>query len=612
MDTKKSKNEKPKYNLWQNSGYMIMLAWKKQKSVIWLCLILAALAVITSLVGLFITPTILGQIESTVPIGKLITTIIIFAVILMVVNAANSYFNTNTLFGRVNVRINLVSMIHEKFMTMSYPNTEDQGIKKKLDKAIMSVSANSEATEAIWDTLTDLLKNISGFIIYLILLVSINPIIIAIVLVTTVTGFFINKHINSWGYRHRDEEAEYSRRMNYISEKAKDYHIAKDIRIFGMRGWLEDVYNSTFRLYQAFIIRGEKVYIWGNVVDMLLTLMRNGIAYLYLVNMVLYNDLSASQFLLFFSAIGGFTSWMSGILSGFSTLHRQSLDISALREFLEYPELFLFENGTVLQPDVSKPYEIELRNVSFRYPEAEKDTLKNINLTIKAGEKLSVVGLNGAGKTTLVKLICGFYDPTDGEVLLNGVNIKKYNRRDYYTLFSAVFQDFSLLAATIAGNISQANDNIHMEKVIDCAEKAGLAEKINCLPDKYEAYIGKEVYENGIELSGGETQRLMLARALYKNAPVIILDEPTAALDPIAESDIYNKYNELTEGRTSVYISHRLASARFCDRIILIDKNVISEEGNHDSLIARKGKYSELFELQSRYYREGGAENEEK
>ena len=611
IKAKKEKEPKPKYNLWQNSAYMMSLAWVKNKRVLSLCVILAMMAVISSLLGLLITPTILGAVETAVPLGQLIKIILLFAAGLMLTNTVNSYVSTNTLFGRIEVRCILVSKINEKISTTSYPNTEDQDVRKKLDKAGMAVNGNNQATEAIWNTLTNLLTNIAGFIIYLILLSSLEPWIIALVLATTVTGFFINKHINGWGYRHRDEEAEYSRRMNYISDKAGDYTLAKDIRIFGLRSWLCDMYESSLNLYQAFIARGERVYIWGNVIDIILSFARNGVAYLYLINLVLSEGLPASQFLLYFAAVGGFTGWVSGILSGFATLHTQSLDISAVREFLEYPEPFKFEDGESIEPDMSKNYQIELRNVSFRYSGADNDTLKNINLIIKPGEKLAVVGLNGAGKTTLVKLICGFYDPTQGEILMNGENIQKYNRQDYYKHFSAVFQNFSILATTIAENISQTVDSADIEKMRDCAEKSGLLTKIDNLPHKYDTHITKEVYEDGIEFSGGETQRLMLARALYKDAPLIILDEPTAALDPIAESDMYNKYNDLAGGRTSLYISHRLASTRFCDRIIFIDNGLITEEGTHDALIRQSGKYAELFEIQSHYYREGVVENEE-
>lgn len=222
-----------------------------------------------------------------------------------------------------------------------------------------------------------------------------------------------------------------------------------------------------------------------------------------------------------------------------------------------------------------------------------------------------MVGLNGAGKTTLVKLICGLYDPTEGQVLLNGVDIRSYNRMDYYRLFSAVFQQFSILEAPLQENVAQTHDGLNLELVRECVQKAGLTQKVESLPKGYQTPVGRNVYEDGVELSGGETQRLMLARALYKNAPVIILDEPTAALDPIAENDIYMKYNRMTAGRTSVYISHRLASTQFCDRIILLEDGNIAEEGTHLSLMAQNGKYAQLFRIQSKYYREGSGKNDE-
>ena len=222
-----------------------------------------------------------------------------------------------------------------------------------------------------------------------------------------------------------------------------------------------------------------------------------------------------------------------------------------------------------------------------------------------------MVGLNGAGKTTLIKLICGFLDPTEGRVLLDGKDIRDFNRADYYKMFSAVFQNFSLLAGTIAANVAQDDVGIDMERVRECIQKAGLRRKIESLKDGYETNLNREVFEDAILLSGGEMQRLMLARALYKDAPFIVLDEPTAALDPIAESEMYQKYNEMTSGKSSIYISHRLASTRFCDRIIMIADGGIGEEGTHEELLKMGGRYAKLFEIQSKYYKEGeGAQNE--
>ena len=607
--TAENTKQKPAHSLGQNITYMISLAWRQRRSVIGLTLIMAAAAILLSLTQLFIVPSILGAVEAKVSVAELSVIILLFTGALIFLSAAQAYLASCAQFGRIEVRLTIGAMIQNKVLTMSYPDIEDPNVRKKMDKASMLVTSNSAATEAIWTTLMNLLKNSVEFIVFLSLLAALNPFMLLAVLVTAIVSFLVSNYLNGWGYRHRDEESEYSRHMNYLSESSRDYTLAKDIRIFGMGSWIEDVYNSMLRLYRSFIARGERIYIWGNIIDVLLSFMRNGIVYLFLIGAVIKGEMSAAQFVLYFNTVNVFTSGIGKILTGLSVLRKQSLDISAVREFLDYPETFKMEEGIPITPDLHIPYQIELRDVSFRYPGAEKDTLTHINLMIRPGEKLAIVGLNGAGKTTLVKLICGFLDPTDGKVLLNNTDIRTYNRRDYYRLFSAVFQDFSVLDVTIAENIAQTDENINTDMMKRCIGQAGLMEKIDSLPDGVNTHLGK-VFEDGINLSGGELQRLMLARALYKNAPIIVLDEPTSALDPIAESEIYNKYSELTDGRMAIYISHRLASTRFCDRIILIAEGSIDEEGTHDELIARKGHYADLFEIQGRYYRKGGADYE--
>ena len=607
--TAENTKQKPAHSLGQNITYMISLAWRQRRSVIGLTLIMAAAAILLSLTQLFIVPSILGAVEAKVSVAELSVIILLFTGALIFLSAAQAYLASCAQFGRIEVRLTIGAMIQNKVLTMSYPDIEDPNVRKKMDKASMLVTSNSAATEAIWTTLMNLLKNSVEFIVFLSLLAALNPFMILAALVTAIVSFLVSNYLNGWGYRHRDEESEYSRHMNYLSESSRDYTLAKDIRIFGMGSWIEDVYDSMLRLYRSFIARGERVYIWGNILDVLLSFMRNGIVYLFLIGAVIKGEMSAAQFVLYFNTVNVFTSGIGKIMTGLAVLRKQSLDISAVREFLDYPETFKMEEGIPITPDLHIPYQIELRDVSFRYPGAEKDTLTHINLMIRPGEKLAIVGLNGAGKTTLVKLICGFLDPTDGKVLLNNTDIRTYNRRDYYRLFSAVFQDFSVLDVTIAENIAQTDENINTDMMKRCIGQAGLMEKIDSLPDGVNTHLGK-VFEDGINLSGGELQRLMLARALYKNAPIIVLDEPTSALDPIAESEIYNKYSELTDGRMAIYISHRLASTRFCDRIILIAEGSIDEEGTHDELIARKGHYADLFEIQGRYYRKGGADYE--
>ena len=307
--------------------------------------------------------------------------------------------------------------------------------------------------------------------------------------------------------------------------------------------------------------------------------------------------------MLYFSAFSGFSTWVTGILQQASTLRQESLDLSSVQEYLHLPEPFRFEGGKPIPQGPS--YELRLDHVTFRYPGTDRVILHDIDLTIHPGEKIAVVGLNGAGKTTLVKLLCGFYDPDEGRVLLNGIDIREFNRQDYYRLFSTVFQESSILDITVAETVAQDVDHIDMDRVKDCIAKAGLTEKIESLPQGYDTHIGKNVYLDGVEFSGGQTQRLMLARALYKDGPFLVLDEPTAALDPIAENDIYQKYSEMTAGKSSVFISHRLASTRFCDRILFVNDGVIAEEGTHDQLLKKGGSYAKLFDIQARYYQEG-------
>lgn len=603
---KKEKAPKPKYNMLQNSVFMIKTAWKEnEKKVIFTSILSAFLAVINSLINLYVTPILLGQVESGVSAVTIICTAAEFTLALMLCSALTAYVTENELYGKITVRMALINMMNDKACRTSYPNLEDEKYIKLSAKAAQTTDGNSEASEAIWGTLTSLLKNTAGFIIYLVMLTNVDVLLIAVIAVTTVVGYIINNSLSSYGYRHREEEGEIAKKLDYSARVTQKKGISKDIRIFNMRPWLEEMHKQALEAYRAFKTKESNVYIWGSIANLVLTFLRNGIAYFYLINMVLDGTLGTAEFLLYFSTVGGFTEWVSGILSEFTTLHRQSLEISTLREFFEYPEQFKFDDGEHLSVDKSKPYEIKLEDVSFKYPAADTYTLEHINLTIHPGEKIAVVGLNGAGKTTLVKLICGFYDPTEGRVLLNGEDIRKYNREDYYEMFTAVFQQFVVLPSSVAMNVAQTTGEIDMDKVKECVRKAGLTEKIESLPNKYDSMLNRQVIEDATELSGGETQRLMLARALYKNSPVVVLDEPTAALDPIAEADLYNKYNEMTEGCSSLYISHRLASTRFCDRIILIGDHKILEEGTHESLMKQNGKYAELFEIQSKYYREG-------
>ena len=607
----RKKKDKPRYNMWQNSGFMIGMAWKYEKQTLSFALLEVIAVVGISLVNLYVAPTILNAVQKRVAIGEVLFTIITFTLLLILFNSLKAYVDQNIVYGRIGVRSALSGLLHDKICTTSYVNMEDKTFQLLSDKAADVVCSNYTASEQIWITLVELSQSVLGFLLFLLMLTRFEISIMILIIVTAMIGYVVNNKLSNYEYEHREEVSKQSNRIWGYQAAACDVRIAKDIRIFGLKPWLTEVMDKAVKAFNAFYIKAAKLYIVGNIVDLLLALLRNGVAYAYLIGMVLDHQLSAAEFLLYFTAVDGFSNWVTGILNNMTKLKRQSIDICTVRECLEWPEPFQFEEGKPLVPLVQKTYEIRLEDVSFRYPDAEEDTISHLNLTLHAGEKLAVVGLNGAGKTTLIKLMCGFLDPTAGRVLLDGVDVRNYNRRDYYKMFCAVFQENALLAGSVAMNVAQENKKIDMEKVKRCIEQAGLTEKIESLPDQYESLMERKVYEEAITLSGGETQRLMLARALYKNAPIIMLDEPTAALDPLAEEDIYMKYNRMTSGRSSVYISHRLASTRFCDRIVLLQDGNILEEGTHAQLMTLGGQYAQLFEVQSRYYREGAMEDEE-
>ena len=599
-------HEKPKYNLWQNSWYMVKLAWLYSKSVLAICIILAAATAGETVVQLLIAPGILQKLELRASLPQLLGAIAIFTGALILFAAAKEYFDLNKLFGRVTVRIKLIEAIAEKMAQTSYENLLDTAFLQRKERASSACDDNQSPAESIWLTWTNILANLLGFAVYLALLSSLSPLLILVVIATTAAGYFVSRKVNQFGYLHREEEAAYTAEMRYVKRTVTSRAFAKDIRIFGLKPWLMEVWQKSFQLYESFLRRREKHYFLTNLADFLLSLLRNGIAYAYLLHLTLTEGLSASTFLLYFTAASGFTQWITGILEQFTQLSKESLEISVVREFLEWPEGFQLTGGDPIPDAVDGTYELQLEHVTYRYPGAAEDTIHDLNLTLHRGEKVALVGLNGAGKTTLVKLLCGFLDPTQGTVRLNGVDIRKLNRRAYYKLFSAVFQEFSLLEATVAENVAQQVAGIDEEKVWQCLQNAGLSDAVRALPQGLQTHLGRSIYDDGTELSGGQTQRLMLSRALYRDGAVLVLDEPTAALDPITESEIYLKYSEMTQGKTSLFISHRLASTRFCDRIILLENGSIAEEGSHEALLQAGGSYAKLFSVQRRYYEEGG------
>ena len=503
-------------------------------------------------------------------------------------------------------RYKMTDLVTRKQLSMFYQTYEQKEVRDLAERAITATQ--------MWDGVQPLadivysgfgmIENLLGYILFGSVISFASPWLVPILTVAPIVNILSVKAYNKWEYAHRSKMTDLNQKLGHVEELPDDFAAAKDIRIYSMASWLRDCYRDLSEQRAKWDRITVKKSFFSRIADLIVILIRDGGAYALLIHMFYNGEIGIDEFVLYFAAISSFASWVGGIISCWNKANTVSLKLCDFREFVDYPEYD--GSGTAKAADHRNTVpEIEFRNVSFRYDGAEQDTIHNLSLKIKRGEKLALVGLNGAGKTTLVKLLCGLYRPTSGEICFNGIPLSDFKREEYYQLISPVFQEirtaFFSLAETVSGQSTAETD---LKKAEMCIRQAGLGTKIDTLPDGIHTKLNKKVYENGTELSGGEAQKLMLARALYKDAPLLILDEPTAALDPIAESKIYNDYNGMAKNKTSLFISHRLASTAFCDRIILLENGSITEEGTHQELMAANGAYKGLFDIQSCWYKE--------
>ena len=374
---------------------------------------------------------------------------------------------------------------------------------------------------------------------------------------------------------------------------------AKDVRIYSQNTVAEKMLDKLITHERDNQSDITKMALYPAIAQIIIGL-ANAVCYLFVAIKALFGAFGVGSIVQYVAVLSRLGEGLQELMYILSDNEVYCTHLQKLFDYLELPN-HMYQGSLTVEKRDDNEYYVEFRNVSFRYPNTDTYVLKHVNLKFKVGEKLAVVGMNGSGKTTFIKLMCRLYDPTEGEILLNGVNIKKYDYNEYMSIFSVVFQDFRLFSFSLGQNVS-ASASYDREKVIECLKKAGFAERLNSLPNDLDTFLYKDIDAEGVEISG-EAQKLALARALYKNTPFIILDEPTAALDPISEYEVYSKFNEIAGTKTSIYISHRLASCRFCDKIAVFHEGEIIQIGSHEELLAdSKGKYYELWNAQAQYY----------
>lgn len=602
--------EKQKYGVLNNTAYIYMELWSYDKKTIIFAFLEILLAVLMAYGAVYLPSYVVRMLEQNLEIAEVFINVMIAFFIYALICGAGAYRSRRNQSQYVQFRsyymANKLSMAR---ISLDYFQIMDDKLNKLFEKATEAVYwGNIWGIEAIINNDVQLMKSLLGLLLYMFVISSVNPWIVLFLTVISlfqITGF---KLANGFEIAGKEKKAELNKSRKYLEGQAYNVASGKDIRLYQLQNWLGEAYEKVNKKYQKLVGKERRRYFAKDLYSLALQLIRDVVCYMYLIAQ-LKLGMSASAFVLHIGIVAGFSSYFSEITTMITENLRAHKSVSYFREYINIETEL--HHGTGKKLEDKKAIEVEFSHVSFSYQSEdanmpEKKVLDDVSFKINIGEKLALVGINGAGKTTIVKLICGLYKPDSGHIYINGIDITELDIDDYYKSLAVVFQDAFIFPLTIADNVAcSTEDSYDKEKCIEAITKAGLWEKISELPKQEQTYIEKYIESDGIQLSGGQLQKLLLARALYKDCGLLLLDEPTAALDAIAESEMYEKYNTLLKGKTSLFISHRLASTRFCDNILFLEGGQIIEKGTHEELMQLGGQYAHMFEVQSQYYKEG-------
>lgn len=569
-----------------------------------------ALALAFGVLGPFATIAfpgfVIAEISTPHPMHYKAGLILLYALGLKIMVTLQNYVNNEQIMAYFMGRIVASKPIREHMVHMDFEAMESKTGQEKQRAAVECFyTGNDYGIEAFMLQFPQFLMNAIGFVIYSALVLRISLPLFLFMLITATFFSLLNLKQNTYWDKTKGLKRDLFIRRNKAFKECADTQARGDILLYHMKTWLIDRLHKICDDYGRYFGAYYKLETRTQLAMHCINMLRDALVYYVLISKIMAGLLTVPELLLMIGVISGYNGWMQQMLSCVQKIAVNAHTVGDYRNYLEYGRLVTPNPCAALE--ARKSHEIRLENLSYRYEGATEDVLTDVNLTIKVGEKLALVGGNGAGKTTLVKLITGLYQPSGGSIYIDGIDASSLDRTDYYNAFSVVFQDMMIYAASVAENVScSLKPNRH--RVQMALEAAGLWEKIESYPKGMDTPMTQILVADGITLSGGQTQKLMLARALYQDAPVLILDEPTAALDPIAESEMYETYNSFAKEKTSVFISHRLSSTRFCDRVCFLKDGRITEVGTHDELMVKGGDYSEMYAIQSKYYVESTEE----
>jgi len=607
----KKKNDNPlhtEYGIISNAFYIL----RKIRQYYPPLLVLMGIGVITnslmqylwSFIGKFVIDIVQAQAGTPEKdIRPLLRLVILTTLIELVCMLLNTFTDNKRWYYMIHVRMKIISERVAKCLSMNYQMLEQPKILDVHEKAANATGGNNNGVEGLMHSVYDFGVQFMLMLATIVAVAALDFRMILILAVLSVLQFlFFRYTVKKDRKKVWDKLAPTWRKINYMTQFTQNFSYAKDIRLFHMKHWLMEKHHDILMEKQNKMLYSRNLWIYNSIFAHGISMLSQACVYGILIFSVIDRDMSIGNFTLYLGLSTTFSSAMTQFLNSMGTFKERSMQVDDFRSFMDLKTDD--EKDCIPVPKADK-YTFEFKDVSFQYEGAEDYALKHLTLTLEAGKKLAVVGLNGAGKTTFIKLLLRLYDVTEGTILLNGTDIRRFKREEYYKLFSPVFQNVEIFAFPMSENVSMKRP-AETDKALSesCLIRAGMKDKLDSLSQGVDTQLLKILYDNGVDLSGGEKQKLALARALYKNAPVIVLDEPTAALDALAEYNLYMNFNEMIGDKSAVYISHRLSSTRFCDSIAMFKAGEMVEYGTHEELLKAGGAYAEMFEIQARYYKD--------
>ena len=591
------KQKKNKYSVWNNVCFFYKALYEYDAKLVWMTLLSVIGGLILPLFSIYIPKLMIDLVNKQVKDMSFILVMGGMVLAYALVSVFGLYMDRRQGMGSDYFVYDIIFHIFWKSLHIPYKDAEGGSTRKKYWDSIYTAGT---CASRMYSAVPSLVIMVGNFLIYSSVISTLNLWIMFGLIILSFFNFLLLQGTRKYIKKVQPKMDDLQSKLNYINNATGDDVGAKDIRIFHLQKWIEDRADALLSELKSFDKNiAKKVWFRQNLGNVL-GFLRDIVAYIYLIAAATSGKISAGDFVLYLAAIIGFENFVNGIINNVQKLLGASDQAQYYREYIDLVEENV-EEGTVTTSDLKLPLQIEFSHVYFAYE--EENILTDLTFKIEAGENIAIVGLNGAGKTTIVKLLCGLYEPCKGTIKINGIDIKEFAKKDLYCLFGAVFQDNRIFPFKVGENLTlQKQEHLDEQKAEEAIRKAGLSESFQKNNISLNDYMTHYFMTDGVVLSGGELQKFMIARAVYKDAPILVLDEPTAALDPISESKVYEKYAELTKGKTAIFVSHRLASTKFSDKIFFLKDGTITESGSHEQLMSQGGDYSHMFEIQASYY----------